>query len=60
MILVISKLRPLSVSDLNEVNDLIDALTYPLRKQSLTTGGVTLQGELMPRPQRPQPLAKIV
>ena len=33
MILVISKLRPLSIADLNEVNELIDALTYPLRKQ---------------------------
>lgn len=33
MILVISKLRPLSTADLNEVNELIDALTYPLRKQ---------------------------
>jgi hypothetical protein len=32
MILVISKLRPLSTADLNEVNELIDALTYPLRK----------------------------
>jgi hypothetical protein len=34
MILVISKLRPLSITDLNEVNELIDALTYPLRKVS--------------------------
>jgi hypothetical protein len=33
LLLVISKLRPLSVADLNEVNELIDALTYPLRKQ---------------------------
>jgi hypothetical protein len=33
LLLVIGKLRPLSVADLNEVNDLIDALTYPLRKQ---------------------------
>ena len=32
MILVISKLRGLSVADLNEINDHIDALTYPLRK----------------------------
>jgi hypothetical protein len=32
MILVISKLRPLPIADLNEVNELIDALTYPLRK----------------------------
>jgi len=33
LLLVIGKLRTLSVADLNEVNDLIDALTYPLRKQ---------------------------
>lgn len=33
LILVIGKLRTLSVADLNEVNEYLDALTYPLRKQ---------------------------
>jgi hypothetical protein len=34
ILLIMNKLQPLSTADLNEVNGLIDALTYPLRKQS--------------------------
>ena len=35
ILLVISKLQPLSVADLNEVNELLDALTYPPGRASL-------------------------
>jgi hypothetical protein len=71
VVLVLSKIPSLSISDLNEVNELIDALTYPLRnssaaeyrrpvQDSLTAWGVTLKGELMRSAPRPQPLAEII
>jgi hypothetical protein len=44
MLLVISKLRPMSVADLNEMNDLADALTYPLRARGPIRGERPLCG----------------